>query len=384
MKIAVIGHLKFPIRKPFAGGLEAYTHSFIQELASRSNQVTLFAAGGSDPSLPVVPIVQRGTVEASQDRFGMKDDVWIETEEDEAYYALMDRLRSADFDIVHNHSLNPIPLRMSQDLPCPMVTTLHAPCLPRLEREIYRSGAENVGTMVNISQANQQAWSHVIPDQRVVYNGVDTEFWKNCCEDTCDRAIWFGRILPDKGTHLAIKAAHRAGMPIDVVGPISDETYFATEVLPRLRVTDEYHGHQPHEKLCGLISRSAVAVITPCWDEPFGLVVAEALACGTPVAAFERGAIAELVQSQVGSLAEPSDTWGLARAIQSARVLCGDECRRYAEAHFSLASMMQQYLDLYQQLIERWTVPTIPILPTGAPFAASTAARNSLPTMRAS
>ncbi len=359
MKIAIIGHVKYPIARPFAGGLEAFTHSYVSCLQKRGHDVTLFASGDSDLSLPLQAIVDRGTVGDSITRLGCQDNNWIEAVEDEAYEGLVYRLGNSNFDVVHNHSLSPIPLRFASLLPCPMVTTLHTPCLPRMSDEIGNRGIENVGSFVNISDANCHNWSNLIPSQQVIPNGVDTMFWKTCRQPKRNRAIWFGRILPDKGTHYAIDAAHRAGIPIDVVGPISDDDYFREQVHPRLLKTDEYHGHQPHERLCGLISRSAVAIITPCWDEPFGLVIAEALACGTPVAGFARGALPEIVRPSVGRLATCGDVDGLAIAIHECRSLSDEVCRRYAQEHYSDSLMMNRYETLYHQLIgQRVASPT--------------------------
>ena len=136
--------------------------------------------------------------------------------------------------------------------------------------------------------------------QKVIHNGVDCEFWNHCGGPRRRRAVWFGRVHPDKGTHLAIDAAHRAGLPIDVVGPASDQAYYSKFVAPRLKADDVYHGLRSHKEICRIVGSASVALATPCWDEPFGLVVAEALACGTPVAGFARGALPELLPSPVG------------------------------------------------------------------------------------
>ena len=354
MKIAIVGHLKYPIAKPFAGGLEAFTYDFVNALQKRGHDVTLFAAGDSDPSLPLVSAVDKATVLDSQDRFGETDDHWIEAVEDAAYTNVMQNICSqSDFDIVHNHTLSPIPLRYADRLGSRLVTTLHVPPLPRLRNELMSKFAQDCGKFVNISHANANAWSTLLPNQSVIHNGVNVGFWGKCCDTKQHRAIWFGRILADKGTHLAIKAAHLAGLPIDIVGPIADQAYFDNEILPRLRETDCYHGHQTHQQLCSLISRSKVALVTPCWDEPFGLVVAEALACGTPVAGFRRGALPEIVSPSVGCLAAPDDVLGLAHAIKACQTLDGAACRRRVQDLFSINAMVSGYEHVYRSMYVR-------------------------------
>ena len=351
MKIAIVGHLKFPIAKPFAGGLEAFTYDFVNNLQRRGHDVTLFAAGDSDPSLPLKPAVDKATISDSQDRFGEADDRWIEAVENAAYTNVMQYLTAkTDFDVVHNHTLSPIPLQYADQLGSRLLTTLHVPPLPRLRKELTHKSGRGSGKFINISHANADAWSNLLPNQSVIHNGVDVNFWGKCCDTKQHRAIWFGRILADKGTHLAIEAAHLAGLPIDIVGPIADQTYFDNEISPRLQEADHYHGHQTHQQLCSLISRSKVALVTPCWDEPFGLVVAEALACGTPVAGFRRGALPEIISTSVGRLATPNDVFSLAEAIEQCQTLDGDACRRHVQDRFSIDAMVSSYEHVYRSM----------------------------------
>ncbi|QEG39249.1 glycosyltransferase family 4 protein [Roseimaritima ulvae] len=347
MKIGIIGHLKFPIAKPFAGGLECFTHQLAMNLQARGHSVTLFAAGDSDPMLPVEAVVPRSTIAESQRRLGRVDTELVEALEDEAYAKLMVNLAASDYDIVHNHSLSPIPLRFAATVPVEMVTTLHAPPLPRMVHELRDRGSQRCGRFVNISAANANAWSNVIDDQAIIHNSVDTDHWKICTTSKTKRAIWFGRILADKGTHYAVDAAHQAGLSIDIVGPISDQKYFDQQVEPRLKRGDQYLGHRTHDELCELLSRSAVALVTPCWDEPFGLVVAEALACGTPVAGFARGALPEIVSPHVGQLAPPGDVRQLAEAVTRCLQLNSNVCRRYAQENFGMSRMLRRYEQLY-------------------------------------
>lgn len=352
MKVGVIGHLKFPIGKPFAGGLEAFTYNFVADLARRRHEVTLFASADSDSALPVQPILARGSIKDSEQRFGRRCNSWIEAIEDRAYTDLMESIVRSDLDLVHNHSLSPIPLRHADRLPCPMVTTIHCPPLQRMEQELTLKTGATASRFVNISRSNARAWSHCLDRQEVIYNGVDTKVWNGGEVMKQRRAVWFGRIVPEKGTHHAIDAARMAGLPIDVVGPISDSAYFDEMVQPRMSAEDRYLGHLSHEQLCRTIQRSAVAVVTPCWEEPFGLVVAEALACGTPVAAFASGALPEIIRPSVGRLAKTGDTKALSLAISHCRSLIGEVCRRFAQERFGFARMMDDYETLYHSLLD--------------------------------
>lgn len=351
MKIAIIGHLKYPIKPPFAGGLEMITHTLASRLIRNGHEVTVYAAGDSDRAIGLDPVVPKSTVPECLRQFGCEDRYWIESTENRAYRNLMHGLMQSDYDVIHNNSISPIPLRYASLLPVPLITTLHVPVLPRMKAEILELGRPFCGEFVNVSLANMSAWKDLIPDQRLIYNGVDTDFWSGCRQKKRARAIYFGRILPDKGTHYAIEAAHRAGLPIDVVGPISDQKYYRAEVLPRLQKEDQLFGHRSHKELCRLISRAEVAVVSPTWNEPFGLVVAEAMACGTPVAGFRSGALPELITPETGCMADKGDVQGLADAIHRCRSLDGDLCRQHAVQNFSINAMMDKYERLYRSMV---------------------------------
>jgi len=356
VKIGLVAHLKYPIAKPYAGGLETFTAKFVEQLKERGHDVTLFASGDSDPQLNVSPITPTATMLC---RFPKDEDRHnrVEELEDQAYNRLFDQLKHNDFDLIHNHSIHPIPLRRADELGRPMVTTVHVPVLPRLAEQLFEKSASECGSFINISEVNRKEWEPLLGDHAVIHNGVDTSFWKQCTRPRNGRAVWFGRILADKGTHWAIDAAHEAGIPIDLAGPIADDDYFRQMVLPRLRSADRYLGHASHEELCRIIGAAEACIVTPCWDEPFGLVVAEALACGTPVAAFARGALRELITDDIGQLAEPDDTRSLAEAIRRCRLIDSTQCRNVAQQRFSLTAMMNRYEDFYKQILSGSLAP---------------------------
>ena len=165
-------------------------------------------------------------------------------------------------------------------------------------------------------------------------------------------APWWGRLVPEKAPHLAIDAARDADVPLTLMGPIHDRAYFEGHVAPRLGRTVTYAGHLSTVDVAEVVRHSAVAVVTPQWDEPFGLVVAEALACGTPVAAFDRGAISEVLDDETGRLAASGDVAGLGAAIVDAAGLDRTRCRRRAETCFSAEVMTDRYEAWFRRLVE--------------------------------
>jgi len=186
---------------------------------------------------------------------------------------------------------------------------------------------------------------------RVIPNGVDLRSWRQGPGGT--GAVWTGRLVAEKAPHLAIDAARLAGMPLRLLGPAHDPAYFDGMIRPRLGGSVEYLGHGTVAELADAVGSAAVAVVTPTWDEPFGLVVAEALACGTPVAGFAMGALVELVDSSTGRLARCGDVAGLADAMRAAAELDRDGCRARAREHFSVERMVDGYESWFAELLAR-------------------------------
>ncbi len=133
-------------------------------------------------------------------------------------------------------------------------------------------------------------------------------------------------------------------------GPIVDAEYWEREVAHRLGPDATYLGHLDHSELAALVRTSRVSIMTPAWEEPFGLAAAEAIACGTPVAAFARGGLRRIVAAEAGSLAAPGDAEDLARAIRAAALLPRAGVRRHAEHHLALDTMGRRYERLYEGL----------------------------------
>ena len=352
MRIGIVAAARYPIAEPFAGGLEAHVWGLAERLRRRGHEVTLFAGPGSDARLGVECLdLRRPQVSAAaRADVSMCAPEWLD--EHHAYLDLMVRLARTgadEFDVIHNHSLHHLPIAMASAVPVPIVSTLHTPPTPWLESAIQVAGDDCRVTFAAVSAHTAAAWSHLIPDAHVIHNGVDVDRW--CPGPGGGLAVWFGRIVPEKGPHLAIDAAVLAGQPLRLAGPIADRGYFDREIAPRLALPGvEYAGHLMQAELARLVGEASVALVTPCWDEPYGLVVAEALACGTPVCAFARGALPELLDTECGRLVAPGDVRGLAAAIGECAGLSRAAARRHAVRECSLERMVDRYVELYGAL----------------------------------
>lgn len=351
LSIGIIASARHPLREPFAGGLEAHTAQLARGLRRRGHRVVVFASADSDPDLGVEPVCPRASRLDLSDA-ARRDPSMLAPrfmEEHHAYLQLMLGLaRRDDLDVVHNSSLHYLPVAMADTLRCSFLTTLHTPPTPWLESAHAAAGYR--GRHVSVSRANADAWRATVPDCEVIPNAVDTDVWHPRPGDVEDRAIWMGRIVPEKAPHLALLAAHEAGLPLDIAGPVHDRGYFEREVRPLLGTDDRLLGHRTSAELAALVASRAVCLVTPAWDEPFGLVVAEALACGTPVAAFARGALPELVTPDVGALATPDDPVDLARAILRARRCDRGVCAARAAERWTVDAMVAAYERCYARL----------------------------------
>jgi glycosyltransferase involved in cell wall biosynthesis len=353
-RIALLASARHPIRRPFAGGLEALTHHLSVRLRERGHTVTIHASGDSDPALEVRPIVPEALrlhlTDAARRDPSMVAAPFLE--EHHAYLHLMlDLQRSDDVDVVHNHSLHYLPIAMAPAVRAPVLTTLHTPPTPWIESALATLPATATNpTFVSVSRANARAWSCQDRIRGVVPNGIPLDAWPARLAPTGEHLVWFGRLVPEKGAHLAIEVARRAGMPLVVAGPIGDPTYVTEAIVPRLGSTVTYAGHLDVPELAALVGSSRATLATPCWDEPFGLTVAESLACGTPVVAFDRGAMPELLDAATGVLVPPGDVEAMAAAVPLALRLDRAACRARARASCSIDAMVDRYEALYTQL----------------------------------
>jgi glycosyltransferase involved in cell wall biosynthesis len=346
LRIGLIASPTQTVEQPFAGGMEAHTVALAGSLRARGHEVIIHdGAGGFGPR------AGRGHLRLSRAAEG---DVSMPArsfmDEHHAYLSLMVSLDEHGYDVVHNNCLHYLPVAMAPSLRTPMLTTLHSPPTPWLESAITASGGAGASRWCSVSRANAAAWAHAARPCRVIPNGVSLERWRYRPRARHGGAVWSGRIVPEKGTHLAVAAARLARTPLTIAGPIGDREYF-DRCLAGAGPDVTYAGHLDSAALANLVGGGDVALVTPCWEEPFGLVAIEALACGTPVAGFARGALPEILDQRTGALARPDDVADLARQIDAARGLSRAACRRRAVRRFSLGAMTDRYLDAYRSLV---------------------------------
>lgn len=333
MRIAVVSSPVTPLRPAQVGGAQAFVCDLAAGLAGRGHDVVLYCAEGSE-----VDGVRLATVPAPRDARAALvmpggGEPLPAPGVEAALSAMFESIAAAGFDVVSQHAFDAPAFRLARDLP--VVHTLHLP--PIVESVVRAAAATPTARLAAVSQACLAAWrgagvevGHVLP------NGVAPV---PAPATSVDRvALVAGRISPEKGIEHAIAAATQAGLPVHVAGAHYDPAYVvdlsAAEVL----------GSLPRNELRRLMARSAVTICAVRWDEPFGMVAAEAQMAGCPVAAYRRGAIPEVVEDGVsGRLAEPDDVTSLARAIDECMELDRSAVRASAVRRLGLEGSLDRY-----------------------------------------
>jgi glycosyltransferase involved in cell wall biosynthesis len=332
MKVALLGPIAWRTPPVHYGPWELITSLLAEGLTARGLDVTLFATLDSITKASLDGVIPTG-YEMSADYDGR---VW------EAIHVAHALTRSAEFDIVHNH-LDWLPLAFSDHCAAPMLTTIHG----FSGKNILPAYARSRSKFVSISDSDR---SPDLAYAGTVYHGIDLEalpFDPAGSEDL----VAFGRIHPDKGTHTAIEIAHRAGRRLIMCGIVQDERYFRDLVEPRIdgdRVV--YLGSVgPADR--GRILGAAAALLHPiAFAEPFGLSVVESMACGTPVIAYRKGSMPEVVDEGVtGRLVSNTDE-AVAAVVEIAgidRIGCAERARE----RFSADRMVDDYLKIYRKIV---------------------------------
>ncbi len=333
LRVGVIASIAHRTPPRGYGPWEQVASTIAEGLVALGHDVTLFATTDSHTS---------GRLHAEAPR-GYEEDLTLDAKVHEGLHIAAAFERAAEFDVLSNQ-FDFLPLTYSRLVETPVVTTIHGFSSERIV-PVYRS-YDDIGHYVSISDADRH------PDltyAATIHHGIDPAAFTYVGEPG-SYLLFLGRIHPDKGTHTAIEVARRAGVPLVVAGIVQDEAYFAERVAPLVDGRDvTYVGPVEAPERDRLLGGASALLHLIGFDEPFGLAVVESMATGTPVIAYRRGSMPELVDDGItGFLVD--DVATAVAAIGRVESLSRSGCRAVVEERFTAARMVEEYAALFERV----------------------------------
>jgi glycosyltransferase involved in cell wall biosynthesis len=332
VRVALLGPVAWRTPPRAYGPWEQVVSLLAEGLVARGVDVTLFATLDSATSAKLDGVCPRPYGEDPE----LDGRVW------EALHTAHCLGRGGEFDLVHNH-LDWLPLAMSGLCPTPMLTTIHG----FGDRRILPAYQHSTSAYVSISDADRAPELAYVA---TVHHGIDLSEWP-IEPQPGEALVAFGRIHPDKATADAIEIARRLGRRLIICGPVQDETYYTERVAPHIDGDSvRYLGNVGGPDKARVLGQAAALLHPLGFDEPFGLSVIEAMACGTPVVGYRRGALPETVEEGVtGFLVDDID--GAVKSVPSALALDRAQVAAEARRRFSADRMVEEYLAVYEHLL---------------------------------
>jgi len=359
MKVAIMAPLVSAIREPQGGGSQAFVSDLARGLAGRGHEVHVYAATGSQ--IPGVTVIDTGvdprSLVATLYRAAgpaNRDPAPAAA----AFASAYSIVRETRYDVIHNHAFDAPAISLATGLSTPVVHTLHLPpdaAIAAALRQAARGGPGGQPPAVAcVSASHASTWRRVARVDAILPSYVPTRSvpWSDAAGDG---AVFAGRLSPEKGAAEAIDIARAAGSRIDVYGDVYDAAYAREQIDPRRDSPGvTVHEGLPRTSIWAVMARAAVVVCPARWDEPFGMAAADAQACGTPVVAFKRGGLGEIVVDGVtGFLVTPDDTQAAADSVKKTTQISRAACREHAETRLDLERSLDAHEQLYRRVIRR-------------------------------
>ncbi len=328
-----------------------------QELTARGHQVDFYGPDGSSDGVPFKTLGLRPLIRNNRDLTRLRRSTDLLT-----YYmpALWDqylatemfrRAGTGEYDVLHFHHPESA-VSLAQLFPkVPVAYTIHDP-LDKWHPEIFKMFGSPNQSCIAISN-HQRSAAPDLPYAATVYNGIDTDEF-SFSEEHDDYMLFVGRIIPEKGLREAVRVAQKTGQRLLIIGPLLHEyrPYFNKYIRPYLNGQIRYLGHKPHSEVVKYFQRAKCMLMPIRWEEPFGMTMIEAMSCGTPVIAFRRGSVPEVVvDGKTGFIVDTTSQ--MAAAVQKIDSIKRSDCRSHVMANFSMKKMVDGYEAVFQSLIEQ-------------------------------
>lgn len=343
MKIAILAPPYLPIPPDGYGGVEKVIYNLTEGLVKKGHDMTLFAPGDSKTSAKLISTFPKSSGNSGE----FKND---------PYYPLLQYAdcysQAADFDIIHNHGEH-LAMFMADLVKTPVVHTLHSTLYKeetRAEKRLILQRFKN-HNFVSISD-NQRLGLTDLNFIATVYNGIDLSQYNYLEKPKGDYLLWVGRITVKKGPLSAIEIAEKSGYKLVIAAAIDpmEQKYFDKEIKPRIDGDKiEFVGELHGDSLSTLYGNALCTLVPITWHEPFGLVMVESMATGTPVIAYNIGSVSEIVVDAVTGYIV-NDQYEMTEAIKRVGKLKRSDCRRRVEDKFTVEKMVDGYEGVYQKI----------------------------------
>lgn len=348
MKIALIATLDSLVAKNSVGGTEIWTYNYYKQLTSRGHDVTLFASSDSQIDGKLVSVCKSSDlVEETTGKISLGRLAYFSNKQ---MAAVIDR--QDEFDLIHLsvYSLS-FYLGVVDLIRKPLVVTVHGMSMPKDEAAIVLSQSIEANFVLP-SEEFLRKW--VTPTKyKIINHGINLEDFP--FDPTGgENYFWMGRITPDKGIIDAIEFAKRTNSKLIIAGPKRDPEFFQQQVEPKLNTNINYIGELGAEEKVKYYQQAKAFLMPTKCEEAFGLVAVESLACGTPVIAYRKGALPDLITNGVdGFLVEPDSVVGLINAAEKISSIDRQKCRDKVEKKYSIDLMVDNYIEHYQSIIDK-------------------------------
>ena len=336
MRIAVLSPISWRTPPIHYGPWESVVSLLTEELVRAGLDVTLFATGDSQTGGKLVAVCPRP----------YSEDDSVDPKVAECLHISEIFERAAEFDIIHNN-FDFLPLSYSGLVETPVVTTIHGFSSPKIMPVFKKYNARS--HYVAISESDRSPELDYIA---TIHHGINVAQFPFAGAEG-KYLLFFGRIHPDKGVREAIQVAQRVGIKLVIAGIIQDQDYFATEVKPHIDgTTVEYLGSVGPDQRADVLGHALALLHLISFDEPFGLSLIESMACGTPVIAFNRGSMPEIIRDgETGYIVE--DIEGAINAVAVVRSIDRSICRADVEKRFTSRRMARDYVRVYEKILNR-------------------------------
>jgi len=345
LRIAQIAPLWFPIPPKKYGGIERIISYLTEELVKRGHKVTLFASGDSKTKAKLVSVTKKGIISQG---VPWHDWWWNNFN----YSVAFEMAEKGEFDIVHSH-WNILGANFQKLVKTPVLHTFHN--IPKFGDHRWKifDYYKNEINAVFVSKAERKNSQVKFRKSWVVYNAVDLSQLK-FNKKGGDHFIWIARVSPVKGIETAIKVAQKLGLKLLLAGQIQPmmADYFKEKIKPNLSSKIQYIGEISQEELSDFYGQAKACLYPIKWEEPFGLIMAESMGCGTPVIAFDRGSAREVIKDgKTGFVVKNINE--MIKAIKKIDEIKREDCRKWIEEKFRIERMVSDYEKIYYQIIEK-------------------------------